>query len=79
LKKYGFRIIDEYVPNIEEIYNLADCYVFPTFKRHNCIDMPLSVMEAMACNIPVISTKFGGLPKIFKEGNGLILQIRMIK
>lgn len=72
LKKYGFRIIDEYIPDVEEIYNLADCYVFPTFKRHNCIEMPLSVMEAMACNIPVISTKFGGLPRIFEEGGGLV-------
>lgn len=72
LKGYGFRIIDEYIPNIEELYNLADCYVFPTFKRHNCIEMPLSVMEAMSCNIPVISTKFGALPRVFEEGDGLI-------
>lgn len=72
LKRYGFRIMDEYIPNIEEIYNLADCYVFPTVRRHNCIEMPLSVMEAMACNIPVISTKFGGLPRILNEGDGLV-------
>jgi len=72
LNQYGFRIIDEYIPNIDEMYNLADCYVFPTFKRHNCIEMPLSVMEAMSCNIPVISTKFGALPRVFEEGDGLI-------
>jgi len=27
----------------------------------------------MACNLPVVTTKFGGLPAIFKEGEGFIL------
>ncbi len=34
--------------------------------------MPLSVLEAMACNIPVISRKFAGLHKFFNEGDGLL-------
>lgn len=34
--------------------------------------MPLSVLEAMSCNLPVVTTKFGALPRIFKEGDGLI-------
>ena len=38
----------------------------------DCIEMPLSVLEAMSCNLPVISTKFGALPRIFEEGDGLI-------
>lgn len=71
LKKSGLRIIDEYVPHIEEIYNLADCYVFPTFDDNYCIEMPLSVMEAMACNLPVVTTRFGALPRVFERGQGL--------
>ena len=33
--------------------------------------MPLSVLESMSCNLPVITTKFGALPKVFEEGDGL--------
>jgi glycosyltransferase involved in cell wall biosynthesis len=33
--------------------------------------MPLSVMEAMATNIPVISTPYEGLRTFFDEGNGI--------
>jgi glycosyltransferase involved in cell wall biosynthesis len=29
-------------------------------------------MEAMACNLPVITTKFGGLPRIFEEDGGIL-------
>jgi len=59
--------------NIEEIYKMCDCYVFPTppINTTASIDLPLSVLEAMACNLPVISTRFGALPRIFDEGDGL--------
>lgn len=80
LKDNGCIIWDKYFENIEEIYAVADCYVFPVIHRENivgkseadCIDMPLSVIEAMACNIPVVSTKFGGLDRILEGGGGLL-------
>lgn len=80
LKNAGCIIWDKYFRNIELIYASADCYVFPVISRKSligkskadCIDMPLSVFEAMACNLPVVSTRFGGLPRVFKEGDGLI-------
>ena len=28
-------------------------------------------MEAMSCNLPVISTRYGALPRLFTEGDGL--------
>lgn len=74
LKKSGCLIWIKYFENIEEIYALSDCYTFPVppANKLDCIDIPLSVMEAMACNLPVITTKFGGLAKLFKEGEGLV-------
>ncbi|MBO8183259.1 MAG: glycosyltransferase family 4 protein [Archaeoglobus sp.] len=71
LVKAGIKVIDSYVENIEEIYNLSDVYIFPVTSRPFAVDVPLSVMEAMACNLPVISTRFAGLPVFFPEGNGL--------
>lgn len=57
--------------NIEEIYALSDCYIFPVLEKKS-ISTPLSVLEAMSCNLPVITTKFDGLVNFFHEGNGLI-------
>ena len=34
--------------------------------------MPLSVMEAMSCNLPVVSTRFGALPRFIEPGDGII-------
>ncbi len=70
LKGSGCRVIEGYVPDIEHIYAMADCYVFPT-QPGNTILTPLSVLEAMACNVPVVSARFEGLLELFEEGNGL--------
>jgi len=71
LKKSGCIVWQKYLPNIEEIYAMSDCYVFPTVDKNGSIELPLTVMEAMACNLPVISTEFRALPRLFSEGNGL--------
>jgi len=62
----GVRIIDEYTPDMENIYNLADFYVFPVLSHAGAIETPLSVLEAMACNLPVITTRFGSLEDTFE-------------
>lgn len=56
---------------VEEYYQAADCYVFPTRDERGCIEMPLSVLEAMATNLPVASTKFAALPEAIPPGDGL--------
>lgn len=71
LQDAGILIIREYVSRIEEIYRLADCYLFLTTDDRSAIEVPLSVLEAMACNLPVITTRYGGLPALFSEGEGL--------
>ena len=74
LKKSGCLVLERFFENIEEIYLLSDCYIFPTSPTNkiNSIEMPLSVLEAMSCNLPVITTKFGALPRVFEEGDGLL-------
>ena len=72
LRRSGIKTICNYDSKIEEIYALSDCYVFPTVDPLGSIDVPLSVLEAMATDLPVISTRFGGLPEVFKEGDGLV-------
>lgn len=67
--KRNARLIDVYLENVEEIYQLSDAYVFPTFQMENCIDVPLSVLEAAACNIPVITSDYGEL-KEFRGKKG---------
>lgn len=74
IKKSGALIITEYLPNIEEIYSIADCYVLPTKSIYNCIETPLSVLEAMSCNLPVVAMTIGALPRMFRKGcKGLFL------
>lgn len=70
LQDAGILIIREYISRIEEIYRLADCYLFLTTDDRSAIEVPLSVLEAMACNLPVITTRYGGLPALFSEGDG---------
>lgn len=67
----GCLVWRRYFEHIEEIYNLSDGYIFPTTSSIGSPELPLSVIEAMACNLPVVSTRFGALPQFFKEGEGL--------
>ena len=73
LERQGCIVWHSYMEKIEEVYRLADCYVFPTPPgSHHAVELPLSVLEAMACNLPVISTRFGALPRLIAEGDGFL-------
>lgn len=67
LTNAGIRVFSDYIKNMEDIYNLADYYVFPVKRDDGAIGTPLSVLEALACNLPVITTRFGSLPDVFIE------------
>lgn len=71
LRSAGATVQTEYVPDIEKYYRAADAYVFPVTDEENSIQAPLSVLEAMACDLPVVATRFGGLTDLFEEGDGL--------
>ena len=70
LTEAGIQVIDETIPDVSEVYKMSDIYVFPVIRRTSAIDMPLSVIEALACNLPVITTRFDGLVDFFKEDFG---------
>lgn len=69
LKNSGCILKYGYVDNIEEFFAIADCYLFPA-ETEGAIEIPLSVLEAMACNLPVVTRKFSALEDLFKEGKG---------
>jgi len=71
MQNKGAIVIDRYIENIEEIYKLSDCYVFPTINKYACISTPLSVLEAASCNLPIVTTRFGSLPYIFNNTEGV--------
>jgi len=54
-------IIDHYIVNVEEIYQLSDLYIFPVIVKSGSIGMPLSILEARACGIPVLTTEYGSI------------------
>jgi glycosyltransferase involved in cell wall biosynthesis len=72
LRHKGCIVFEGYFPNVEEFYQLCDCYVFPVRQASGSILCPLSVMEAMACNVPVIASDVNGIRTFFQEGEGLI-------
>lgn len=69
----NLTIIDEYVPRIEELYQLADVYLFPVEECCSCIDVPLSALEAASCGLPVVTTAYGELAELVgKPGFALL-------
>jgi glycosyltransferase involved in cell wall biosynthesis len=70
----GVRLVTDYVPHIEELYRAADAYLFPVPAdplAPSSIDLPLSVLEAAACDLPIIATRFGALPELWAGEAGV--------
>jgi len=63
------KVYDGFLDHIEEIYQLSDLYIFPVVTKNASISLPLSVLEARACGIPVLSTDFGSLKKHIGDDN----------
>ncbi len=53
-----------------ELFRCADIFVYPSYHE----GMPMAVIEAMACGLPIIATQVGGLPDLVCPGqNGLLV------
>jgi glycosyltransferase involved in cell wall biosynthesis len=62
------------VPSAEdprECYAIADCFVFADRDVNGSVEIPMGVVEALACGLPVLATPFGGLRDFFLEGPDL--------
>lgn len=54
---------------IINIYNLADIFIIPSLEDN----LPNTVVEALACGVPVIGFNTGGVPEMIKNGqNGFL-------
>lgn len=74
LEDAGVRIHKGYLEHVEEIYQMADVYLFPTHSTEYVISIPLSVMEALSCGVPVIGYKdFKNLTAIPAENGAVTL------
>ena len=69
----GIIILNKYIEKIEEIYQLSDLYVFPVVADCSSIGLPLSILEARACGIPVLTTKFGSVEGFLSDDFGNII------
>ena len=61
LQRRGATVWTHVVEHIEEVYQMSDAYIFPVKDRSGAMEMPLSVIEALACGTPVLTTPFGAL------------------
>jgi glycosyltransferase involved in cell wall biosynthesis len=53
-----------------DLFRSADIFVYPSYHE----GMPMAVIEAMACGLPIIATRVGGLPDLVYPGqNGLLV------
>jgi glycosyltransferase involved in cell wall biosynthesis len=53
-----------------KLFRSADIFVYPSYHE----GMPMAVLEAMACGLPIIATQIGGLPDLVCAGvNGLLV------
>ena len=54
-----------------DVFSQADIFIYPSYYE----GMPMAVIEAMACGLPIIATRVGGLPDLVVEGvNGILVE-----
>ncbi|MBO4898563.1 MAG: glycosyltransferase [Clostridia bacterium] len=75
LESHGVKIIKGYLEHIEEIYQMADAYLFPTKSGNYVISVPLSIMEALSCGTAAVSYKVIGKKEIDCAKEGAVTEI----
>ena len=55
-----------YREDIEEIYQIADIFIFPSFQE----GLPMALLEAMACGLPVVCSDIRGSRDLMERESG---------
>lgn len=71
LDKVAF--IDDGSYTMEDIYNLSDISIFPARTMAGKFDIPLAVIEAMACGKPVIASSLERLKYFLNNENSILI------
>lgn len=64
-------ILPDTFTTMEKVYNLADAVIFPVENMNGKFDVPLAVIEAMACAKPVIISDLAILSEFAKDNNSV--------
>ena len=60
-----------FVPSVADVLNQCDIFVRPSLTE----GMPLTVLEAMSCGLPVVATKVAGTPEIvINDETGILIE-----
>ena len=57
-------IFTDNVPNPIHYLNAMDCFVLPSYANEG---VPQALLQAMACGLPIITTRIGGIPECSKS------------
>ena len=75
LKAYPLGYVSD-EQRVVDVYNAADVFVLPSLSEN----LPNTIMEAMACGIPCVGFKTGGIPEeIDHKKNGYVAEYRNAK
>jgi len=66
-------IISDFRRDVEKVYNLIDIFVLPST---NPDPLPTVILEAMACGIPIVAYRHGGVCEMTQNGvNSLLVDV----
>ena len=67
----------DYLGELKQFYSRADALVLPSIADES---LGLVILEAMACETPVVASKKGGIPLVVKDGhNGYLVRAKSAK